>query len=309
MLDEIGLPLGGDDEAVLRSVITHPARGIDELAAEAGLAPDAVAAALERLGEHDVVVALDGGGWEANAPDFVLSPHVDRARERVRRAERAVADLIDTYHRERAARSGMELVEILDGPETQARRLLELEFGPTREIRAMQSGANAAIGTRHAAANLRVNARARYRFVVDAAYLAEPAAVELLQGHLSRGADVRVADRVSKLIIADDHSAMIQLDGAVAAVLRPPLVSLAIDLFETTWRAARPYADEDVAGPSESDRHLLQLMLAGLTDQAIAAQLATSPRTLQRRIRALMDDAGVVTRMQLGGYAVRSGWI
>ncbi|MFJ8667133.1 TrmB family transcriptional regulator [Streptomyces sp. NPDC093600] len=38
------------------------------------------------------------------------------------------------------------------------------------------------------------------------------------------------------------------------------------------------------------------------------ADLGLSPRTLHRRLRRLMDLAGVQTRMQLGAYAVRSGW-
>jgi DNA-binding NarL/FixJ family response regulator len=33
-----------------------------------------------------------------------------------------------------------------------------------------------------------------------------------------------------------------------------------------------------------------------------------SLRTVQRRIRGLMDTAGVDTRIQLGWYAARAGW-
>ncbi|MER7571284.1 hypothetical protein [Streptomyces sp. NPDC126514] len=48
--------------------------------------------------------------------------------------------------------------------------------------------------------------------------------------------------------------------------------------------------------------------LAGLTDLSAATQLGLSPRTLHRRLRHLMDMAGVRTRMQLGAHAVRNGW-
>ncbi|MFI6950139.1 helix-turn-helix domain-containing protein [Streptomyces sp. NPDC050422] len=47
----------------------------------------------------------------------------------------------------------------------------------------------------------------------------------------------------------------------------------------------------------------------GLTDPTAATQLGLSPRTLHRRLRRLMDLAGVRTRMQLGGHAVRHGWV
>ncbi|WP_405696295.1 hypothetical protein [Streptomyces sp. NBC_01185] len=50
-------------------------------------------------------------------------------------------------------------------------------------------------------------------------------------------------------------------------------------------------------------------MPAGLTDPTAAAQLGLSPRTPHRRLRRLMDIAGVRTRIQLGGHAVRHGWV
>ena len=62
------------------------------------------------------------------------------------------------------------------------------------------------------------------------------------------------------------------------------------------------------AGPSPLDRRILTLMLGGLTDQAVAAQLDISLRTVQRRVRQLEDLAGVRTRMQLGWYAARHDW-
>lgn len=55
--------------------------------------------------------------------------------------------------------------------------------------------------------------------------------------------------------------------------------------------------------------HLLSLLLAGLTDDAIAAQLAISRRTVQRRLRALIDTAGVRTRTELVWYASRQNWV
>ena len=56
------------------------------------------------------------------------------------------------------------------------------------------------------------------------------------------------------------------------------------------------------------DRRILALMLAGLTDQAVAGQLDLSLRSVQRRLRHLQDLAGVDSRMQLGWYAARHDW-
>ena len=57
------------------------------------------------------------------------------------------------------------------------------------------------------------------------------------------------------------------------------------------------------------DRQILSLLLAGLTDQAVASQLDLSLRTVQRRLRHLQDLAGVQSRMQLGWYAARHDWV
>jgi DNA-binding NarL/FixJ family response regulator len=81
------------------------------------------------------------------------------------------------------------------------------------------------------------------------------------------------------------------------------------------WQHAYPLeltgdglVERDGGGPTELDRKILALLLAGLTDQAVATQLDLSLRTLQRRVRHLLDLAGVESRMQLGWHAARHGW-
>ncbi len=61
--------------------------------------------------------------------------------------------------------------------------------------------------------------------------------------------------------------------------------------------------------PGADDLRLLRLLLDGLTDQAIAGKLDVGTRTVQRRVRDLIDVAGVHTRLQLIWHATRSGWI
>jgi len=57
-----------------------------------------------------------------------------------------------------------------------------------------------------------------------------------------------------------------------------------------------------------ADRELGMLPLAGLTDHAVAGSLSLSARTVQRRIRHLMNLACVTTRVQLGFHAARKDW-
>jgi len=84
-------------------------------------------------------------------------------------------------------------------------------------------------------------------------------------------------------------------------------------LFELVWERAAPFAPtppRDCAPDplGEDGRRLLAMLGAGLTDAAMARQLGTSLRTVQRRIRELMDLAGATTRFQLGQRAERLGW-
>jgi DNA-binding NarL/FixJ family response regulator len=95
------------------------------------------------------------------------------------------------------------------------------------------------------------------------------------------------------------------------------LLSALISYFEIAWERAYPLwpnqAGDDLVelrpgDIDELDGQILALLLAGMTDQALAGQLGLSLRTVQRRIRVLMDKAGVDTRIQLGWYAGRAGW-
>ena len=67
--------------------------------------------------------------------------------------------------------------------------------------------------------------------------------------------------------------------------------------------------DHPVTVPHPDDLRLLELMLDGLTDEAIAGKLDLGTRTVQRRVRELIESAGVRTRVQLIWHATRSGWI
>jgi DNA-binding CsgD family transcriptional regulator len=51
----------------------------------------------------------------------------------------------------------------------------------------------------------------------------------------------------------------------------------------------------------------LALVVAGLTDEAAAHRLGVSKRTVQRRIRELMDLSGARNRMELGHRAALAG--
>jgi DNA-binding NarL/FixJ family response regulator len=143
---------------------------------------------------------------------------------------------------------------------------------------------------------------------------------------IAAGTAVRVADELPiKFIIADADLALlpvgVEAGGEPGAVLlhRSGLLTAIEALFEAVWARAHRLellttdgpariAEIDLHGLTELDRRIVALLVAGLSDQAVSTQLDLSMRTLQRRLRHLMDIAGVRTRMQLGWYAARNGW-
>jgi DNA-binding CsgD family transcriptional regulator len=315
------------DEAVYRAAVALPGAGIDRLADELGWPVPVATASLDRLTAVGLVHSGPDRAVIASPPELVLGPRLARSRERLRRSEEVLAQFAETYHREMAPARGHDFVELIEGPESVAHRLLQLEYGAQRTIRAFQSGANRAIpaadtfeeATGHDVADDDDDGLARvrhhavagvvYRLVVDTAFLQEPVGTRALETRLEQGAHVRVADEpLRKIAIADDATAMVQISDNASVMLRGPLVGLAGALFEAIWASARPFVVTGT-GLDPLDRQILQLMLAGLTDDALAHQLGTSPRTVQRRLRALMGTTGATTRMQLGWHAFRRGWV
>lgn len=70
---------------------------------------------------------------------------------------------------------------------------------------------------------------------------------------------------------------------------------------------AEPGVPHTVLAPL--DRQIVALLHVGLTDAAIVRQLRIGHRTVQRRLRMLMEEAGAATRFQPGWHAAMSGWL
>jgi len=94
------------------------------------------------------------------------------------------------------------------------------------------------------------------------------------------------------------------------------LLDALLALFDFVWQTAprlvrsNARLDEVASDHLEPiDAKVLSLLLAGLTDQSIGSQLGLSLRTVQRKVRQMMDRAQVDTRLQLGYEAGRRGWL
>jgi DNA-binding CsgD family transcriptional regulator len=155
------------------------------------------------------------------------------------------------------------------------------------------------------------------RAVYDSEFLRNaPEAVE--RAHRD-GEDVRVREQKlpMKLLIVDDRCALVPLGpyGHPALFVRAkPVVALLQRFFDLVWDGASPWAPTGAKSwtpqdPARSRRRVLELMAAGLKDEAIARQCGVSVRTVRRDIAQIMTELAARNRFEAGVAAVRLGWV
>jgi DNA-binding NarL/FixJ family response regulator len=76
---------------------------------------------------------------------------------------------------------------------------------------------------------------------------------------------------------------------------------------ERVWAVDENRGGEVRQALGATEESILELLLTGAPDKAIAARLGVTERTVQRRIRTLMIAVGADNRMQLGALTSRRG--
>ncbi|WP_182561805.1 helix-turn-helix domain-containing protein [Microlunatus kandeliicorticis] len=131
---------------------------------------------------------------------------------------------------------------------------------------------------------------------------------------ISHGERARTGDVPMKLVLVDHSVALIPAPSSyvnreirATLVRHPILVDALQSLFEAVWdRSVTIVAGQD--GPRRDPRRgsLINLLMTGATDVAIAGQLGVTERSVRRWIAELMDELEVQTRLQLGAALARS---
>jgi DNA-binding CsgD family transcriptional regulator len=327
MLDVLGLE--PDDERVYRALIGRPNSTVMLLSDLLVMSQAHVDKALSRLVGWGLVIRSADEQFTAAPPAVALGALISRRRDGLRAAEHALATFAEEH---RAAMTGSGIVDLIDvvtGVDAIRHRYLQVQQAARKQVRAFITAPFVALPPdENTAEPMALGRGVRFRAVLDRAVLAEPGIVRDAIDSLRNGVQLRVADQLPmKLMLADAELGLVPLattsTGEPGAVLlhRSGLLDAMDALFESVWRAAHPLelsgtggeseraVELEAEGPTGLDRKILALLLAGVTDATAATQLGLSPRTLHRRLRHLMDIAGVRTRMQLGGHAVRHGWV
>ncbi|GLZ75868.1 hypothetical protein Afil01_06750 [Actinorhabdospora filicis] len=302
------LGIDEEQERIYRHLVSAGPAHAPVLAAALGRDTREVAAILDVLTAAGLV-SRDADRYLAAPPEIALRSLLVRRRDELGRAETAMAELTELFRASSSGRSVRDLVEVVTGVDGVRQRFAQLQSGAAKDLRAfVRSNPMAVSAAQNTAEGEAVQRGVRYRIVVEKAVLAEPGLLARAEESLEAGEEIRIVpDLPLRMIIADGELGLVPLSSAGepgAIVVHPSgLLDALIALFESTWDRAMalqpddvPYADDLI----ELDRRIIALLLQGFTDNAVAKQLDISARTVQRRIRYLMDEAQVSTRMQLG---------
>ncbi|MET9055946.1 helix-turn-helix domain-containing protein [Streptomyces bacillaris] len=324
MLGAIGLD--ERQEAVYRVLVAAGAAELTDLAHRVSLPEAEAGRVLRRLEQQGLAAQSSArpGRWVAAPPGVALGALLTRQRQELEQAELASALLAEEYRAEASEPAVHDLVEVVTGAAAVARRFHQVRLGAASEVCALVTGKPvAATGAEDGSEERAASHGVVHRVVVERAVLSLPSGILELSAALGRDELCRVVDRVpTKLVIADGTTAVVPLTGrgaepAALVVHASGLLESLTGLFEAVWREALPLrlgaggcgVREEGVGPDATDLEILSLLLAGLTDASVAKQLELGLRTVQRRVKGLMELTGVSTRLQLGWHAYERGWV
>jgi sugar-specific transcriptional regulator TrmB/DNA-binding CsgD family transcriptional regulator len=322
------LGLTENESNAYRELLRRPSCSAGELARVLQV-PEGEAARLMGRLEALGLAARNGqapGLLSASPPRLALGSLLVRQQNALRLAELELGSLEEVYRATMAERSSSDVLDIVRGAEATRQRMEQLQAGARSEILCLVQAPARFVSTKENSATeaAAVARGVAYRVVLERRMLEEDdGLVDELGRAVDAGEEVRVTDSVPvKLLIADREMALVPMGGRGEAsdgalLVRPGgLLDALTGLFELVWhrgtRLTTPRTGE-VASSTESaleetDARIMSLLVAGLTDQAVAARLGLSLRTVQRRVGQLMKLTGAQTRLQLGLQAARLGW-
>ena len=319
-------------EARLNDIYVHLIRtpsATRESLVEAGHDPGEVTLALQILADRGLVEVHADGALVVAPPEPALSAYSADVERRLRRVRASAPQLARLYRRardqEEARHNPLRASGLCSVAEIRAANL-SLIADAQESVLAMRAYGEPAIQlltspeSDHENLGHRAGAdELQHLAVYDTRLLEIAGVLEVLRRRQAAGEQVRlVRDLPLSVTVVDGTSGIIDLtnidpSGAgSASVWHSPLIAGMTALVEGFHRRGAPLPEEDRGGSTpvaERDRMIINLLGAGASDAMVARQLGVSVRTVERRVRTLMDQLEAGSRMQLGIEAVRRGLI
>ncbi|MET9382545.1 helix-turn-helix transcriptional regulator [Streptomyces sp. NPDC002928] len=321
------------DRDVYLQALRQPGAGVAGWAEALGLPADLVQQATHRLREQGLLRATSHARprLEPVEPQAAARAAIRQRFADVDRFAAAVGALAERlapeYERGRLRERPGSILEVIEGADAVSARAGELIAGTEHEACAIDappyvSGRGQVTGAQ--AKLLRRKTRFRTLYASDA--LEAPQKLAEIMESVAAGEEARVvAEAPLKLLIVDGRTALLPLTVSEderrhrsVIVNGSALVDALKALFEALWWQAAPLRGRgrtpDLAllredGLLSAEQELIELLGAGMTDEAIARHYGVSVRTLRRRVRELQDRLGSVGRFQAGVRAAQRGWL
>lgn len=322
--------LGLDDaeELAYRRLVAMPSGTAEDLADLLGVELVHATSVLNTL-ETKGLVARSTAGIErfvASPPAVALGALIVQQQEDLKQAQLEVGPLTESYRGTASERTLNDVIDVVRGSEAVAQRFAQLQRTAKHEVQVLVKADPAVVAPEdNVDEDIAVARGVKYRVAVERGLLQREGFFEGAADSIRKGVQVRVTQTVPlRLVIADRELALVPLRSSVdthpeagALLIHPSgLLDSLQSVFDFVWESATQLVvssgkvtEDDTDRLNDLDAQVLSMLLAGLTDQAIGSQLHLSMRTVQRHVRALMDRARVDTRLQLGHYAARRGWL
>ncbi|WP_457255035.1 helix-turn-helix transcriptional regulator [Pedococcus sp. P5_B7] len=279
---------------------------------------------LEVLGSRGLVRLHQGGRIEVIPPDISLPALALDYERRARETRSAAHELAQVYFQARSASLAPDVgtVRILNSLDEIAAVTAEAVAAGTERIRTFRSlspRTRALFSSplhSHEEPSRGVGGNVLdYTTVYDTDVLEIDGALEILEARERGGERFRFTSAVPfSAVIVDEVVAIVDVSafdpsGFGSALIRARSMVLAlIALSDHLWDLGSPLSIGGVT-TERRDQLILSLLAAGAPDATIARQAGVSQRTVERRVRALMDQLGAGTRFQAGVQAARRGMV
>jgi DNA-binding CsgD family transcriptional regulator/predicted DNA-binding transcriptional regulator len=307
------------EDAVYGLLVSSLSACEGEIAAATGLAEDDVRTALASLTERGLAERMEETPTRfVAAPPSVIESMISQRLEELVAARQTLDGLASRYRAASLARSADGVFEVIRGEDALRHSSLNLLRSARSEVLNLVKPPLIAVRPEERIGPAQA---VRNRIIYETCALEQPGTIEALRAGLLDGDDARVhAELPIKMLAADRSVALLPLaqhDTTPIGVLvrESAVLDGVLALFEYVWATAIPLhlydgnGDARTSTLSDEDRELLSLLLAGMSDEAIAMHRSMSVRTVQRKVHALMDVANVQTRMQLAWEAANRRWL
>lgn len=319
------------DEHVYRCVLACPGITVQELVMRSGESAGRIQSSLSRLRARGLISRLWGRSprWTATNPGTAIRSLVRGMQSELDRLTDTADELEVAFRNVGADPEGSGQFEVLAGPEEQARWYVRLQQEAKEEVLTFDRPPYVLDYHNPLQTDL-LRSGVRYRTIYVPEAFDHTGALDEVGSLIRAGEEARILPSLPfKMALVDRRRAVMPLH------MDPPLtrgvlirgstmVVALVELFERLWREALPvrpelWSHDSSPEPAQEeepatdlgldDRRLLALLAAGLKDDAIARQLGTSPRSLRRRLRHLLDELNAETRFQAGAQASRRGLV